>query len=224
MAAGEGRRMRPLTERWAKAVLPIDGRPVLATLLRELERTGLRRVWIVTGHLSEQVEALVGSADAWGLDVRFARQPEPLGSADAVGCALAAGAAPPLVVTAADTVFGVGDVARVMCSWDGRAAGALGVRYSSDPERTPVRVEGGRVIAIGEGKGLTGAPLWVLGGEITAALGSLPGPPFELGRAFADAIAAGKTIAAVEIGPTRDLTRPADVVSENFPYLWSRDP
>ena len=36
MAAGEGTRLRPLTERWPKPVLPIDGRPVLATLLREL--------------------------------------------------------------------------------------------------------------------------------------------------------------------------------------------
>ncbi|MDX6542500.1 MAG: Nucleotidyl transferase, partial [Gaiellaceae bacterium] len=36
MAAGEGRRLRPLTERYAKPVLPIDGRPVIATLLHEL--------------------------------------------------------------------------------------------------------------------------------------------------------------------------------------------
>ena len=40
MAAGEGTRLRPLTERWAKSVLPIDGRPVLAVLLRELARAG----------------------------------------------------------------------------------------------------------------------------------------------------------------------------------------
>ena len=36
MAAGEGTRLRPLTERWPKPLLPIDGRPVLATLLCEL--------------------------------------------------------------------------------------------------------------------------------------------------------------------------------------------
>jgi hypothetical protein len=27
-------------------------------------------------------------------------------------------------------------------------------------------------------------------------------------------------IAALDLGPTRDLTRPEDVVLENFPYLW----
>ena len=40
MAAGEGRRLRPLTERWPKPVLPIDGRPVIGTLLRELAAAG----------------------------------------------------------------------------------------------------------------------------------------------------------------------------------------
>ena len=40
MAAGRGPALRPLTERWPKPVLPIDGRPVIATLLRELAAAG----------------------------------------------------------------------------------------------------------------------------------------------------------------------------------------
>jgi hypothetical protein len=128
-------------------------------------------------------------------------------------------------VTAADTVFSQGDLERAVASRDAEAAGALGVRYSAEPGRTPVRVEAGRIVALGAGdeQGLTGAPLWLLGPELAAALPALPGPPFELGRAFRDAIAAGKKIVAVELGPTRDLTRPEDVVTENFPYLWDRE-
>ena len=225
MAAGEGRRMRPLTERWPKPLLPIDGRPVLATLLRDLAEAGIERVWVVSGHLGEQVEPFVGDGSAWELDAHVVRQAGPLGSADAVRRALEGGAVPPLLVTAADTVFSPGDLGRACASWDGEAAGALGVRYSTGPGRTPVRVEAGRITALGEGEadGLTGAPLWLLGPELAAALPSLPGPPFELERAFRDAITAGKTIRAVELGPTRDLTQPEDVVSENFPYLWGRD-
>jgi len=56
MAAGEGRRLRPLTERWPKPVLPIDGRPVVVTLAHELARAGCERIVVVTGHLAEQVE------------------------------------------------------------------------------------------------------------------------------------------------------------------------
>ena len=53
MAAGEGSRMRPLTARWPKPVLPIDGRPVIATLLRDLAGTGIAEATVVTGHLAE---------------------------------------------------------------------------------------------------------------------------------------------------------------------------
>src|SRR5262249_57938218 len=112
MAAGEGRRLRPLTERWPKPVLPIDGRPVVATLLRELGAAAVSRVFLVTGHLAEQVERLVGDGAAFGLAVRNVRQPGVLGSADAVQRAVAAGAAPPFLVSAADTVFQPGDVRR----------------------------------------------------------------------------------------------------------------
>src|SRR5918912_2718544 len=114
MAAGEGRRLRPLTERCANPELPVDGRPVVGTLLRELATAGVERATVVIGHLAEQVEALVGDGAAFGLVVSYVRQPEPLGSADAVLRAVRAGARPPLVVTAADTVFAPGGLARFL--------------------------------------------------------------------------------------------------------------
>ena len=76
MAAGEGRRLRPLTETWPKPLLPIDGRPVLATLLRELAAAGLTRVTVVTGHLADQLEELVGDGGGFGVEARCVRQPE----------------------------------------------------------------------------------------------------------------------------------------------------
>ena len=46
-------------------------------------------------------------------------------------------------------------------------------------------------------------------------------PPHELANAFQSAIDAFATVIAVEIGKTRDLTHPVDLVRENFPYLRS---
>jgi dTDP-glucose pyrophosphorylase len=85
MAAGEGSRLRPLTERWPKSVLPIDGRPVLATLLRELAAAGCAHATVVTGHLAEQVEELVGDGSAFGLEIVFVRQPRAGGPAKQKG-------------------------------------------------------------------------------------------------------------------------------------------
>jgi UDP-N-acetylglucosamine diphosphorylase / glucose-1-phosphate thymidylyltransferase / UDP-N-acetylgalactosamine diphosphorylase / glucosamine-1-phosphate N-acetyltransferase / galactosamine-1-phosphate N-acetyltransferase len=223
MAAGQGTRLRPLTERWAKPVLPIDGRPVLATLLREFASAGFEEVTVVTGHLAEQVEALVEDGSPFQLRVSTVRQSQALGSADAVVRALDAGALPPLLVTAADTVFLRGDVGRVVANWAGAsAAGALGVRTGGRGERTAVRVENGLVAELGgASREHTAAPLWILGEEIAEALRSVPGPPFEIAHAVQEAIAAGKAVVALDMGPMRDLTRPPDVVRHNFPYLSS---
>jgi hypothetical protein len=151
--------------------------------------------------------------------VRFARQPEPLGSADAVKQAVAAGAVAPFLVTAADTVYTAGDVGRALTAW--RESGAelgLGVRLGGDPrpEHTAVTIEDGRVTALGRG-GATAAPLWFLGPEAAALLDDAPGPPFELGWILERMLESG--VAALPLGPTRDLTRPGDLVRENFPYL-----
>ena len=230
MAAGEGRRLRPLTERWAKPVLPIDGRPVLATLLLELAAARARDVWIVVGHLGRQIERLVGDGTAFGVRVRYAPQPEPLGSADAVSAALAAGARPPLLVLAADTVFSPGTVESARDEWlASGTAGGLAVReVPADelPERSSVRAERGRLLSVvekpppgtAEGR-LAGAPLWFLSDELAASLAELPGPPFELATAAQRALERGVELAAIPVGPTRDITRPEDVVARNFPYL-----
>ena len=105
MAAGEGRRLLPLTERYPKPVLPIDGRPVIVTLLQDLRAAGVGRITIVVGHLADQIERLL---DGFPHDLRFVRQPEHLGAADAV---LRAELDPPYLVLGADTRFAPGAVA-----------------------------------------------------------------------------------------------------------------
>jgi dTDP-glucose pyrophosphorylase len=225
MAAGEGQRLRPLTERWPKPVLPIDGRPVLTTLLHELSGAGVQRVMIVTGHLAEQVEWLVGDGSAFGLAVAYAPQPHADGSADAVVRALAAGARAPVLVSAADTKYRPGDVERFATAFaGGEAAGAIAVRRGFVPTRSKpgLRSENGRISKVVDADPqlpLTSAPLWALGPELVPYLEGLPGPPWELADAYQRAIDDGRPIAAIEIGKTRDLTDPLDLVEENFPYL-----
>jgi NDP-sugar pyrophosphorylase family protein len=219
MAAGEGRRLRPLTERWAKPMLPIDGRPVLGTLLRELAAAGVEQAAVVTGHFADQVEALVGDGSRWGLEVRFVRQPRADGSADAVARALERA---PALVLGADTVFSPGDVGRFLAAAGEQAA--VAVRREPPPEpphRFAIATTDGRVSRILDddpGNPLGGAPLWLVTEDVAPHL-CKDDPPYELGNAFQAAIEAGVPVLAVEIGKTRDLTDPLDLVEENFPYL-----
>ena len=219
MAAGEGRRLRPLTERWAKPVLPVDGRPVLATLLHELTAAGIEQTTVVVGHLRGQIERLL---DGFPADLRLVLQPEPLGSADAVA---RAAAEPPYLVTGADTVFRPGDVA-VFSAASAGAAGAIAVRRAPPPDpphRHGVRVVDGRVTRVLDddpANPLAGAPLWMVGDQLHRRVLARPGrPPYELATAFQQAVEAGAEIRGVEIGPTRDLTYPLDLMESNFPYL-----
>lgn len=217
MAAGLGTRLKPLTERWAKPILPIDGVPVVVTLVHELAAAGCTAIAVVTGHLGEQVEELLRPLP---YPLRFVEQPEALGSADAVA---RAGATPPYLVAAADTRFADGDVARFAAEAAG-ADGAIAVRLQPGrPEHTRVHVEGGRIVRVnvpGAPGAWTGAPLWYVGAAVERRLHPLPGsPPFELGDVFQLAIDDGATVSAIQVRRTRDLTSPVDLVRENFPYL-----
>lgn len=226
--------MRPLSDVWAKPVLPIDGRPVVGTLVRELAAAGFRLVTVVVGPHGSQIVELLGDGTSFGVELRYAEQPEPLGSADAVRRALSAGAQTPALVVGADMVFTPGDLGRVVREWSGSGAGGgLGVRSIPAEElghQTPVTVESGRVHDLGgapretEAGVLTGAPVWFLGEEVAALLDGLPGPPYELGSAFQEALRRQIEIVALGLGPTRDVTRPEDVLRRNFPYLsrWGR--
>jgi NDP-sugar pyrophosphorylase family protein len=220
MAAGGGTRLRPLTDRWPKPVLPIDGRPVVVALIHDLAAAGVERITVVTGHLGERVEALL---DGLPYMLRFVRQPEPLGSADAVQ---RAAEDPPYLISAADTLYGRGDVARFAEAFvAGGAAGAVAIRRQPGrPDYTRISVADGRVLRVNDpatASGYTAAPLMAAAEPIAARLrDKLPGnPPFELATVFQQAIDAGEEVAAVEIGKTRDLTAPQDLVEENFPYL-----
>jgi UDP-N-acetylglucosamine diphosphorylase / glucose-1-phosphate thymidylyltransferase / UDP-N-acetylgalactosamine diphosphorylase / glucosamine-1-phosphate N-acetyltransferase / galactosamine-1-phosphate N-acetyltransferase len=225
LAAGEGLRMRPLTERWPKPVLPIDGRAVIATLLHELAAAGIGQATIVTGYLAEQVEALVGGGGAFGVETRFVRQPRPDGGADAVRRAELEA---PFLVTAADTVYAPGTIDRLVSSYAGSdAAGAMSFRRQPGrPAATGIRVQGGNVVRAQDSTvadGRTAAPLSIVGAPVASRLDEVCSPPYrppyELTDAFQRAIDEGERIVAVEVEPTRDLTDPLDLVRENFPYL-----
>lgn len=80
LAAGLGRRLRPLTVCWAKPALPILGRPLIEYVLTWLERGGVRDVVVNVHHIPESIKnALADSAR--GLSIRYSEEPEILGTA-----------------------------------------------------------------------------------------------------------------------------------------------
>ena len=61
LAAGFGTRLRPLTHRTPKCLVPIHGQPLLGIWLEQLHQAGITRCLINTHYLADQVEAFVAS-------------------------------------------------------------------------------------------------------------------------------------------------------------------
>jgi bifunctional UDP-N-acetylglucosamine pyrophosphorylase/glucosamine-1-phosphate N-acetyltransferase len=85
LAAGVGKRLKPLTETRPKVLIPVGGKPVLFYSLKMLSLLGIRDVYIVVSYMRDYVEKSIKSiADELQLNVRFVDQKEPLGTAHAV--------------------------------------------------------------------------------------------------------------------------------------------
>ncbi|MAL95288.1 MAG: mannose-1-phosphate guanylyltransferase [Haliea sp.] len=99
LAAGLGKRMRPLTEHTPKPLLRAGGKALLEHHLLRLSAAVFREVVINVSHLAEQVEAFCGDGSAWGVAIQWSREERPLETAGGIQRALPLlGDAPFLVV------------------------------------------------------------------------------------------------------------------------------
>ena len=58
LAAGLGNRMLPVTEKMPKPLVPVNGTPIIETLIRAIEAKGIEEILIVTGYLNECFDSL----------------------------------------------------------------------------------------------------------------------------------------------------------------------
>jgi len=91
LAGGAGTRLRPLTSRVPKPVLPLAGRPFLSFMLDWLGRHGVDEAILSCGFLADDVERVLGREHR-GMCLRYVTEDEPLGTAGPVGLAAAHGA------------------------------------------------------------------------------------------------------------------------------------
>lgn len=73
-AAGYGNRLRPLTERLPKALVPVAGRPMIEYPLLLLKHHGIEEIIINLHHLGEQVEQHLKDGRRFGLKIRYSRE------------------------------------------------------------------------------------------------------------------------------------------------------
>ena len=112
LAAGRGERMRPLTDRTPKSMLPVGSKPLLFRHLEKLADAGFGRVVINHAHLGEQIASAVGDGGRWNLAVRFSPEAQALETAGGIRNALPLLREPVFAVVNAD-VYSDYDYARL---------------------------------------------------------------------------------------------------------------
>lgn len=80
LGAGLGTRLRPLTNHLPKPGVPLFHRPIAAHALRHLYNSGVRHAAVNTHYLADALEAELPQHLRPGLDLRFARERDLLGT------------------------------------------------------------------------------------------------------------------------------------------------
>ena len=83
LAAGEGTRLRPLTEDKPKGMVEVAGKPILSHALEQLVELGADELVLVVGYRKEDIISHYGDAFQ-GIPITYAHQREPKGLAHAL--------------------------------------------------------------------------------------------------------------------------------------------
>lgn len=84
LVGGEGTRLRPLTWRTPKSLVPVMNRPLLEHLLLHLKGHGVTDVTLAMTRRSEAIREAFGSGSRLGIKVDYAYEDTPLGSGGAI--------------------------------------------------------------------------------------------------------------------------------------------
>lgn len=84
MAGGEGTRLRPMTSSMPKPLLPVANRPIMEHVLRLLKRHGLTETVVTVQFLASLVRNYFGDGEELGMDLTYANEEKPLGTAGSV--------------------------------------------------------------------------------------------------------------------------------------------
>jgi len=77
-AAGLGTRLKPLTDTMPKALVKVDGEPLLWHTIMKMKNAGFERIVINVHHFADQIVDYLQANDHFGLDIRVSDEREQL--------------------------------------------------------------------------------------------------------------------------------------------------
>lgn len=84
MAGGEGTRLRPLTSLRPKPMVPIANQPIMEHIVGLVKHHGISDVVATLAFMPRFIEDYFGQGEEWGMNIRYAYEESPLGTAGSV--------------------------------------------------------------------------------------------------------------------------------------------
>jgi len=102
LAAGQGKRMRPLTDTTAKALLQVRERSLIEHIILSLVNAGISDLVINLHHFAELIESHLGNGDRFGASIQYSHETILLDTAGGILNAMDLLGAEPFAVVNAD--------------------------------------------------------------------------------------------------------------------------
>lgn len=133
LVGGEGTRLRPLSRRTPKALVPVLNRPLLEHLLLHLRTHGIDVVTLaLASHLSTAIRDALGDGRTLGVTLTYAYEEQPLGSGGAIA-SIARHWVEPFLVCNGDIITDLDVTAMISAHHQTRAALTISLHEVDDP-------------------------------------------------------------------------------------------
>lgn len=217
LSAGEGKRMRPLTARKPKVMLPVANKPILQHVIENLISSGVDEIVLIVGYREETIRRHFGE-EFEGVRIRYVRQSKQLGTAHALLSAEHL-LEKRFVMLNGDSIVFEEDLRKIM-----REESAIAVKDVSNPQDFGVvELEGEKIKGIIEkpektASNLINAGIYILTREIVEYLKRTPlsaRGEYEITDSINMAIRDGMEFRAVFLEKWLDIGYPWDMLRAN---------
>lgn len=144
LAAGEGKRMHPLTFTRPKVMLPIANKPILEWNLINAIEAGIKDFVIIVGYKSEMVRNYFGNGQRWNVNIEYVNQGRAMGTAHAIG--VVKKFVDSFIVLSGDTIFGKQDIENIIQNENSMGL----IKIDNAEDYGIVEIDGNRIVKIYE--------------------------------------------------------------------------
>lgn len=147
LAAGQGKRLRPITEHIPKAMVLVNDKSMLQILLDQLKEVGVDRATIVVHYKKEKITEYFGN-EYRGIVLNYAEQQEMTGDAHAILCAKPYVRDDKFILVACDNLFPTAHIKKIIKHNGDGVMSACNVSYEQAKRMGVLFTKDGRVTEI----------------------------------------------------------------------------